>query len=331
MRAIFINDARRMWQQKQLVFLLILFTVVAAVAAIFVSTSLKQVYDVAVVMESGVTSDVIYQSGEGESEGVNFIEPATDPSYSDLVSGKYDAIFTVRSDGSYEVESIKSDEATAQMLAVIEGQQVEAEQYSDRGIGTNVVGFLMVFILMMGSMAMSMFADDKQFGQIARVAASPIGIGRYLLGHCVFNLVYLFVPTMVILVVVQLVSGVDIGYTWGELAVLLALICAFSTAFSLLLYSFLSNKDESAKMTGNIIIILTSILAGGFFAFDKGNAALEALITVLPQKSYLTVANGIEQHLAWGDYFLSLLYLLGITIVFFALSAWKTHRDYVNK
>ena len=111
---------------------------------------------------------------------------------------------------------------------------------------------------------------------------------------------------------------------------MLALICALSTVFSLFLYSMLPNKDDSAKMIGNTIIILTSILAGGFFAFDKGNQALGVIIQILPQKAFLNVADGVEQHMAWQGIVPSLSYLLLLIAVFYTVSVWKTKRTYIG-
>ena len=145
-----------------------------------------------------------------------------------------------------------------------------------------------------------------------------------------FNFLFLFIPTTIILVVVKWVSGAAFGFGFLPLAGMLALICALSTVFSLFLYSMLPNKDDSAKMIGNTIIILTSILAGGFFAFDKGNQALGVIIQILPQKAFLNVADGVEQHMAWQGIVPSLSYLLLLIAVFYTVSVWKTKRTYIG-
>lgn len=320
MRAIIRNNFRRLWQQKQLIVLLVIFTTVASAAAIFVSTSLTTTWDIAVVSDQPVAF---------EGENVNITQLDAAPKRSTLVSGKYDAILYRNADGGYKIDTIKSDETTAQMVAALEGTQ-DLSTFSNRGIGTNILGFLMMFLLLMGSMAMCMYSDDKAQKQITRVAASPIKISTYLFAHSLFNFCFLFIPTMIILTLIRLISGVDYGYSFWTLTGLIAMICAFSTSFCLLLYSLLSNKADSAKMTGNTVIILTSILAGSFYAFDKGNRALEMIVTVLPQKAYLTLAEGLEQHADFTTYLPALAYLLILTVVFYAISVIKTKREFVN-
>lgn len=322
MSAILINNLRRLWVKKQLIVLLVVFTGVAAVAAIFVSRGLQQTWDVAVVTDRPMAI-------KADHVNLHLMEQA--PSISALILGEYDAIMRIKPDESYELSTIKSEETRARIAAALEGRQETTTQYSGRGTGTNILGFLMMFVLIMGSMAMCMYADDKVQGQIDRVAASPIGMSKYLFAHSLFNFCFLFIPTMIILSAVLQISGTILKFRFWELAGLIAILCVFSTVFCLLLYSLLSNKDESAKMTGNTVIILTSILAGNFYAFDKENPALELMVTVLPQKAFLILADGLEQGSDFITYMPALVYLLILIVTFYTVSVVKTRRVYVNK
>lgn len=322
MRAVLKNNMHRLWVRKQLIVLLMVFTLVATAAAIFVSTGLAQTWDVAIVGE---------KPAGGKASNVNFIELTQTPRRADLVSGKYDAILTIADDGSYKLDTIKSADVIEQLMSALDGQSDSTTPVSDRGIGTNVLGYLMMFILLMGSMAMCMYADDQEQKQITRVAASPVSIKTYLFAHSLFNFCFLFFPTMLILLLVQWVSGITLGYSLLKLTVLIAILCAFATAFCLVLFSFLSNKADSAIMAGNTVIILTSILAGGFYAFDKGNHALGRIITILPQKAFLTLADLLEQGTAFTTYLPVLVYLLAIIVVFYTISVVKVRHMYVNK
>lgn len=165
MSAIIRNDFRRLWYQKQLVVLLVIFTVIASLAAIFVSKNLNIKWDIAVVSGRPVS----FKGGN-----VNLILLDKAPKQSTLVSGKYDAVLYRNADGSYKIDTIKSEETTAQMTAALKGDVDILSTLSSRGIGTNILGFLMMFLLLMGSMAMCMYSDDKEQKQINCVAASPL-------------------------------------------------------------------------------------------------------------------------------------------------------------
>ena len=117
--------------------------------------------------------------------------------------GRYDAVLTKNADGSCSLETVKSEEITTKLKAALEGREDAPAMFSDRGTGTNVLGFLTMFLLMMGSTCMTFYADDKTGGQITRIAASPLGISNYLFAHCLFNFLFLFIPTTIILVAVS--------------------------------------------------------------------------------------------------------------------------------
>lgn len=323
MRAIIRNNFRRLQRQKQLIILLVIFTAIAGTAAILVSTSLKTTWKIAAVSDQPMP----FEAG---NENVDLIRLDAAPKRSALVTGTYDAILTVNQDGIYRLDTIKSKETAKQIEAALKGTGNAPDALRSRGTGVNMIGFLMMFLLLMGSMAMCMYSDDKEGKQMLRVAASPVKISTCLLAHSIFNFCFLFIPTVIILTVLHLISGADYGCSFGIFAGLIAMICAFSTSFSLFLYSLLSNRAESAKMIGNTVIILTSILAGSFYAFDKANPALKLMVAVLPQKACLTLAEGLEQHGDFRTWLPAFIWLLSLTVVFFVISVIKTKGEYVN-
>lgn len=319
MSAILINNFRRL--KIQVVLLMVLFTTVSVSSALYISNGVTRTWNVAVSADSPAVS---------LSDYVNLIQTDTVPFRSELVSGRYDAILTVNDDGSYSLDTMMNDESSAALMADLEGRTEAPSAFSGRRTGTNVLGFLMMFLLLSGAMCMSAYADDRQYGQLKRVLASPVGSGTYLFSQCLFTFCFLFIPAMVILLLAQLVTGISLGFSLPQLCGLVALLCALSAAFSLMLFSLFSNKDDSAKMVGNTILILTSILSGGFYSFDKGNTALEFVIRILPQKAFLTVAEGLEQSASGLEFFPALFYLVSILILFYFISLAKVKRDFIT-
>lgn len=319
MSAVIKNNLWRI--KKQTLALLLAFTVAASVAAIFLSTGLRQSWDVAVVGGAAPSGAV----------GVNFYTLEAPPPLSQLVTGRYDAVLTLHPEGGPQLDSIKGEEALRQLADALGGKAPAANGFSGRGTGTNLLGFLMMFLLLSGSTCMGLYADDKAGGQIERVAASPVGIGRYLLAHCLFTFAVLFLPTMAVLLVVQGAAGAPLGLGLPALSGLVALVCGLSAVFSLLLFTLLPNKDDSAKMTGNALIILTTILAGGFYAFDRGNQPLGFVIQVLPQKVLLNMAAALEGQAPLAALLPHLAYLGLLLAGGFALSVARTKAAYVYK
>ncbi|AMP21106.1 hypothetical protein AZF37_08000 [endosymbiont 'TC1' of Trimyema compressum] len=84
-------------------------------------------------------------------------------------------------------------------------------------------------------------------------------------------------------------------------------------------------------MIGNAIIILTTILAGGFYSFDKGNPIFEGISNILPQRASLTIAAGMEENVLLLSCLPSLTYIIVLMLIFYIFAVLKTKRDYLGK
>lgn len=320
--AVFKNDLNRVTQHKSRIVLLLILTTGAIVAALFFNTKADVAGNIAFVLQGD-------QSGF-ESPYLNITILEEEPPLSELVSGRYDAIVTENGSGEFEIQTIKSDEFKQTVADVLSNPSGYHPDLADnRKVGTNILGFLIMFILMQGMTLMFLFAEDKERGQIRRVAASPVAFTGYLCAHSLFAFLFMLIPTMVILYVVKFILAVNIGFGFWEFLLLTSLLCAFATSFALFLNAII-NKSDSANMLGSAISILTSVLAGSFYSFEKGNTILETVVKVLPQKSYLTLANGLETGAGINSLLPHFIYLLGLTLVFFLFCVIKTRKDYIR-
>ena len=186
-----------------------------------------------------------------------------------------------------------------------------------------------MFIFMQGVSMMFMFAEDKEKKQINRVAASPVSFTGYLCGHIFFAFAFLIVPIMLMLTAAQLIFRVDMGFSLLNYLWLISLISALATSFALFLVA-LFKKSDTSNMLGSAIVTLTSLLAGGFYSFDKGNRVLETIIKVLPQKAFLLMSDLIEQGKDISFWYHYGLYIVAITVVFFVAAVVKTRKDYLK-
>jgi ABC-2 type transport system permease protein len=110
---------------------------------------------------------------------------------------------------------------------------------------------------------------------------------------------------------------------------LTALQCALVTSFGLLLVA-LFEKSDSSNMVGSASAVLTSVLAGSFYSFDKGNKVLETFIKILPQKAFLSMSDSLEKGLGISSWYLNGLYIAVAIFAFTAIAVVKTQKDYVR-
>lgn len=307
--------------KKSVLFMMVVLTICAILAALFFSARPAKIANVALVSTANEKVDSKYLTITVLDE-----EPPT----SSMVSGTYDAIVTIDKDGSYHVQTIKSEEVEQSILAALEHKELpNLEALATRGVGSTIIGFMLMFILMQGSVLMGMFSDDKEQKQIKRVIASPIKMSSYLFAHCLFNFCFLFFPNIILLYIIKFILNVNIGFSFLQYSMLLSLICIFATSFSLLINAIVK-KGDSANMAGSSIIVLTSVLAGSFYSFDKGNVILENIIKFIPQKAYLNIVNGVEQQLVTSDTIIAALYVIILIVIFFSVAIIKTRKDYVQ-
>ena len=89
-------------------------------------------------------------------------------------------------------------------------------QKTDRSVGVNVIGFLMIFLGMSAFFYFFPFAEDKEQGQLLRISASPVSFNKYLAAHFLFCLCS-FVPPWATLAVLK-AAGWNIGFSIGQYA-----------------------------------------------------------------------------------------------------------------
>lgn len=250
------------------------------------------------------------------------------PPYSDLVKQKYDAYITIDRMGNYQIETLRSKDYRNMILLLLKNPNINVgDNKTDRGVGVNIIGFMMMFLLMIAFSNLFAFADDKEQGQLRRIAAAPAPFGCYLAAHCVYCLSFLL-PEFILLAVLK-GCGWNIGFTLLQYAGLMAVLGFLGISFALLLNTLIQ-KPDNATMLGNSVTVLTSVLAGSFYSFSKNNAVLDNIIKLLPQKEILDFAQHLQSGNAWQDSG-SILYVILISFVLFAFSCTVLRWKYVKK
>lgn len=262
--AILRNNFYRMLMHKSCIYLCFGLITGAFLAALFLSIPDKPIGKVAVVSEYPI---------EMPSPYLNVVYLETEPPLSELFLGKYDAVLTYSEESGYGIKTIKNGQFKKVLEEIVRNPFVYSPDSSNnRQIGTSIMGFLTMFILMQGLSAMYLFAEDQEHEQIKRIASSP-------------------------------------------------------ASFALFLNAIIKNGD-SANMIGSAAVILTSILAGSFYSFEENNKVLSAIVNILPQKMFLTLADLLEKGSGMQAAFSYAVVLIVISLLLFFTAVLKTSRAY---
>lgn len=322
MIALLKNDLLRLWQTKSRIVINIAIVAGMVLIAIFFSA------------RPASPSHVIYVSDSGENSfstpGYEVTEMDTIPPPSFLVSGKYDAIIRGTAATGYVITTMKNAEYEQTLRNVLSGSRSTGTARASRGPGSTIAGFLLMFLLMQGTITLYLFADDKELKILQRIAATPHSISTYLAAHSLFAFLSILVPDLLILYSIKLVTGADIGFSFTEFTLLFAAASILSTALALFLNAF-ATKGDTANMAGSAIITITTVLAGSFYSFERGNPTLEAIVKVLPQKAWLESVTCIERGGVTTRALSALAYPAAISLLFFVCASIRTTRDFSAK
>jgi len=321
------NDWKRLLEEKQYLFISMILTICSIVAAIALTNTAETKGNLAFVTYG---NENLTESAKqlAENPYFNISELVSIPPKSDLVQNRYDAIVTMSEDGTYKIESIKSDELAGIINAFLENPTSFVPNLdNERKIGTNIIGYMMMFLLLQGVLYARLFAEDKEKHMIERVIMSPIAFRHYLLGHAFFICLLIFIPSFVVILVAQL-FGVKIGLSLLTYAGLIATLSILATGFSLMLNSFFRIAD-TANMLGSSLILLSSLLAGSFYSFSKEETVFDKLLHILPQKDFMDFVNALEKGALTNELTWHFIYVGILSIIFFTIAMFKTRKDYI--
>jgi ABC-2 type transport system permease protein len=329
MLAIIKNDWKRLWEEKIYILISMGLTICSVIAAIAITNVAEIKGNIAlVVSKQQFVSETVSKFEQSPYFNVKVVEQ--EPPESELLQNRYDAIVVIKKDGTYEIKTIKSDETKSLLeTALLNPATFVPNTDKERKIGTNIIGYMMMFLLLQGILYAKLYADDKEKHMIERVVTSPIAFWKYLAGHAVFMDAILFVPAYLVIVVAKL-TGATIGFSLLTYAGLIVILTTLSVAFALFLNSFFSVAD-TANMLGSALITLTSILAGSFYSFAKEETLFDKLLHLLPQKDFINFVNALEKGNITRDISYQFVYIIILIAVFFAIAVIKTRKDYVYK
>lgn len=222
MNALLQNNVERMRCHKAVLLMACVIIPLFICAAVFIlnhSTS----KEVIAVLDGCTPADIF-------CEQYTFSVVTGKPPLSALVDGTYAAYAEKQRDGTYSILSLKSEKdkeaiqtllSTGQLPANYKGDDIKR---SERGIGTNILGFITMLILMQGVALTTLYPEDRLNGTFRRIISAPCNEAQYLTAQFIFTMIGLYAPAFVVFAVIHGLVGVEIGFNLVEIAILLSFL-----------------------------------------------------------------------------------------------------------
>lgn len=233
------------------------------------------------------------------------IEVKQAPTLSKLVSGEYVAYIEMCDNGKIEVTSLKSKLDINAIKTLFETGKLpkdyksEDDLKNERGIGTNILGFMTMLILIQGVALSVLYPEERIKKTLCRVMCSPISSMSYLSAQFIFTLLCLFIPSYIAICIIHLIFDIDIGLSLGIMALLLFLMTIFATSFALFISTIL---DRNTNLIATGISIVTCILGGCFLSITTNNPIITFILKFIPQTEFMDIVHSIEFGMKFNNF-----------------------------
>lgn len=318
MLKVLINNWYRLKENKGHMILSISLTVIAIICAVVLTNIIKPKVNIAVVGKQPVIT---------QNSNLKITEFKKAPAKSELVMGRYDAVVTFDNDGKYKIDTVKSDKLKSRLENMLDGKDISSSDTNERGVGANIIGYMMMFILMQGMLYVRTFSEDKEKHQIERIFCSPISFMSYLSGHLLFGFLFTFVPTLCIILLMYLFN-ISIGFALWQYVVLIAVMSLISTCIPVFFYS-LCKKEDTANMAGNSIIVLCTMLAGSFVSVGNKGSLFSKILYIIPQKDFMNFVEKWEHNSVNTNTLINIIYVIAFSLLLLFIGVIKTRKDYI--
>ena len=318
---IFKNDFYRFINKRAILVFMIFFIPLMIFGAVYFTNNINAKANIALISKNNKFNI--------DNKSVKIEVAAKEPEMSDLVLNKYDAVIIDNGNGTFKVKTIKSDKFKNSIEKFLKdpGTPIKIEDQNEkRGVGTNILGFLIMIAAVCQIQIMLLFPEDRDFGTFKRMLISPLNSWEYIFAQGLFNFIITFVPIYAAVAAAKFIFKISMGFGYLGLAGLLSLLIMINTGFALFIASIFDDIDNASSV-GSFIVMFASVISGSFYSFTDNSKILSAVVKAIPYKPYLTLVQGIENGKSISNYSGNIAYIFTVTLILFALGVIITRRN----
>lgn len=251
-----------------------------------------------------------------KSEEIDFITLKEVPKDSSLILSQYDAVL-VKAGRGYKVISLKGEEYNQAIKLLVSGQiDTIANDDQQRGTATNILGFLMMVISLLGVQIYEYYFDERK-GINKRILSTSVNYWQYMLSHFIVVFIFLFVPAVAVISGAIFIFDITLSIPLYQFTLVLMFLCFFATSFGLWINSICKSKEES-MMYGNMFAIVGTIISGGIIQVTD-NEIFNQIVQVFPQKHVMTVLSDLENNSTLPIGIVGYVVVLSVALIVFAI------------
>lgn len=176
------NNWYRLKEQKNYLIVAISLTIFSVALAVILTNNLKPKINIGIIGENQVIED-------NSTLQVTYLEQ--EPPVSELIQNRYDAVVKFNDDGSYNIQTVKGEEFKQKLNQALQKEDITAQDtMPSRNIGTNIIGYMVMFLLMQGMLSTCFAVCLNAFYHVAdtaNMAGSSIIVLTSVLGGSFYD------------------------------------------------------------------------------------------------------------------------------------------------
>jgi len=201
-----------------------------------------------------------------------------------------------------------------------------ADQTQNKGMTTQMVGFLLMFMLIGAGNTAEMILKEKRARTYYRICAAPVRARTYIFGNIMANLSLVIVQIAITLFFMIKVFKVQIYLPVAQLFLILALFGLVAIGLGVLIVSF-SNDSKQAGTLQNMIITPSCMLAGCFWPVEIMPKTLQRMADFLPQKWAIGAIQKLQMGAGFDQVIINVLIIMAFAFTFFLIAAYRLGRN----
>lgn len=274
----------RMFNDKAFLIMPLVITPLTILASIFLTQNLSVDAKIAVINMDQININL---------SDIKIIKLEQKPSLSELVEGKYDAIVS-NENGKINVETIKGEDFKNNIITVFNGKISKFNNNMKRGVISNLVGFITMFLLFVGVQIYYYYYIEKN-GINKRILSTNISYLKYSLAHFISAFIMTFVPTITLILLGKYIFNISSIVNNFEIIFIIFTLCLLATSFGFLIATIIKSEDNGS-MVGTMVVLLTTLMSGCFFDI-KSDKFKDILAHLFPQKYILDFTISLENNI----------------------------------
>lgn len=171
--------------------------------------------------------------------------------------------------------------------------------------------------------AATIMVEERKSRSLQRLLTTPISKAQILIGHYLAMFVMIFAQFILLITIGQLFLQLDYASQWGA-TLLLAVVTSMSVAALGLLIGALAKTQENAVALSLVPMFILSGLGGAWVPLEFTSETVQTIGHFTPlawvMDGFKTIlSRGLGLEAIW----LSLVVLLGFTVLWFSLAVWR--------